>query len=61
MFRPAPKIVEVAKYVEVPVYETKTLEHGVAINREKPLRVTEHIVNVVPINKEVAVYVEKPV
>jgi hypothetical protein len=61
LFRPLPKIVEVSKYVETPVYESRTYEVGIPIAVEKNKIVLEHQTNVVEVNRQIPIYIEKPV
>jgi hypothetical protein len=61
LFRPVPKYVEVPVIVEKPMYETKTFEKGVVINSEQEVLIKQNKVEVVTLNKEIPVYIDKPI
>ncbi len=61
LFRPPCKYVTVPVVVEKPVYRSNTYEKGVAIKTETPLLLEQSKTEVVVVNKEVAVYIDRPV
>jgi hypothetical protein len=61
LFRPPCKYVSVPVVVEKPVYKSNTYEKGVPIKTETSVLLEQTKTEVVVINKEVPVYIEKPV
>lgn len=47
--------------IETPIYETKTFEKGIPIITERQILLREEKMSVVAINREVPVYIEKPI
>ena len=61
VFRPPARYVEVPLVIENKVYESMTYEKGVPINKSIPHVFPEQKLQVVTVNKQVPVYIEKPV
>lgn len=61
LFRPPARYIEVPIVIENKVHESHTYEKGVPINTSDAIVVTEEKLQVVSINKEVPVIIERPV
>lgn len=61
LFRAPAQYIEVPVVIENIVYETKTFERGVPINKPSHIVLSEEKLQVVTVNKEVPVFIEKPV
>ena len=60
-FRPPARYIEVPIFVENKVYDTVHFEKGVPITRQEPVVIEENKIQVVDINKQVGVFVERAV